>query len=977
MKNKIKRFTALLLALLFLAGAFPAAAGAASMPAGVSESDIQNAIPKSEALVAALLSLSEETSDLSGRVYEMLFSDETLNKLLITVYGALSDQVATFSTMGVDISVKGVAEAMYNYPEVQAALSRYSSWEAVQKGDFSPAWNVSSKEGFGHAAAAMFTPMNELLYALLCGGTYRPNVMVSVKGANGYENAIVPILAALGTPEILTQEVFAADAKSSRYSMVKNICAMLFSALDQFLAAPVQSGCRYLPAVADYLVNDGLTESLNSLVEPLKVRVGLISLTGVDKMLERLDVFSSSASLTEKLEDLDTTALFGSDVDLTLPKVDLEALSQCGSKENGVFTANEPQAFVLIFRWAVEAVKLNAAALPEMLGQDLSAAKNFIDKLLARDTDDILRMFLDLLSLKPADTVLRYQWTYPAYTPGTVEFTPNLGREDYVRVLDGIDSTLNDFMAEFTDNGTLSGTLAARIYSNSLLSRIVTSVFGALYTEQTAGLLKLLGLDASPKGVAAAVSGVSPAAARTLRQYDDWSKVNPSAISWGFTNGSRQGFMNALTALLEPMRPFLRLLLAEGDLTLLGTVKISGSNGYDTAVIPLLEALGCDDNVLKSYADYKRTAGTSAVVTDILSPIADLLDALIERPVATMCGILPNLVYFVNAGGLGQCAENLLYPVRVMLKTIGAEDLLKEELAGLTNVDLNKTVGDLIARAGLDIKLPAPDLNKLASLGTAETRVSKRTYNGTPASMTYITADAPAVLVTVLRYAVGALGSEENAAVLSGLMQQDQTQEGDMMAMYTGKVAEQLKTMSTDETIEWLYNLLFAETPKQQDTVDPDAPIPTIIYNEREKHTGRNVTAIVIGAVVFIVLAALVLSRIDFGAWKERRRSRKKRIKALKAQGRAKAAPTAANKTPSAPGRAAPAEQKRSVPAAPAATAPALKNGMTEKERIRHERELAKMRVREEKARLKAYRKTKKADKYYEQALREQQRKKH
>ena len=291
-------------------------------------------------------------------------------------------------------------------------------------------------------------------------------------------------------------------------------------------------------------------------------------------------------------------------------------------------------------------------------------------------------------------------------------------------------------------------------------------------------------------------------------------------------------------------------------------------------------------------------------------------------------------------------------------------------------------MGDLIANSGLGISLPAPDLNKLASLGTAQTRAGKHTYNGMPADYTYIEADAPAVLVTVLRYVVGALGSEENAAAFSGMFQQDQTEEGDMMAMYTGKVAEQLKTMSTDETIEWLYNLLFAETPKKEKPAGEDAPIPTIIYQGKEKHTTRNVTAIVIAAVVCIVVLSVVLSRVDFGAWRDRRRHRKQRLKAAKARAQAQkyaSAQAQARARAQAKAKAQPQNggaPQKAGPVQRTVTPPKPTSGLTEKERIRHERELIKMRVREAKAQQKAYRDTKKADKYYQQALKEQ-RKKH
>ena len=978
MNRKLCKYIALLLCALIFSGTFAGAAGAAvAMPANIERSRIEAAIPRMDNIVGGVLKMSGEDADLKTVVYNMLFADKTINTIFSSVYSEFDEQTSTFATMGVDVSVAGVSAALKDYPDVQNALSGKSSWKEVFAGDFDPAWDVSTPKGFGYALSAMFSPLNDLLYTLLCGATYRPNLLVSIEGANGYTNAIVPILRVIGAPDIMTQEAFNADAKHDRDTMVENICAMLLSAVDAICAAPVSSMCKYLPGVAQYLVSGGLSNALTTLVEPLKVRVGLISLTGIDKLVSNLSAFSSASDLTAMLEDMDTSELFGTDVDLTLPKIDLELLATCGTLQGDTFVADRAAAFVTVFRWLIEAVKMNVSKLPQLLGQDSAGATDFLNRLLAKGSDAILKMLLDLMDLKATDTVLEYNWAYPAFTPGAVTYTPNLTRDNYVRVLENIDPTLNEFLNEFTDSGTLSGVLAARIYSNSLLSRLVTGIYGALYSEQTAGMLAMLGVDASPAGLADSISSAYPSAARTLRNYTSWDKVNAASLSWGFSNGSKTGFTNALTAVLTPFRPFLTLLLAEGQLSLFDTVKVSGSNGYNTAVIPLLEALGCDPGTIKSYADYKRTANTNAAVTDILTPVTALLDRLIEAPVATMCTILPNIVYFVNGGGVGQCVDNLLYPVKVLLKTIDAEDLLSGELTNLTQIDLNKTMGDMIKNSGLSITLPEPNLTLLASLGQAENRVSKRTYNGIPANYVYITADSPAVLITVLRYVVGALGSEENAETFSGLLQQDQTQEGDMMAMYTGKVAEQLKTMSTDETIEWLYNLLFAETPKRQNT-NEDESIPTIIYHETPDHTKRNLTVFAVIAVILIVATAVVLSRIDFGAWRERRQRQKLKNKKAKqkaaAPNRTQKPANAAKPTGAAKQTGVPNQTDAAKPAA--AAKPKAHNGMTEKERLRHEKELIKMKLREEKARQKAYHQTKKADKYYEQALREQ-RKKH
>ena len=117
-----------------------------------------------------------------------------------------------------------------------------------------------------------------------------------------------------------------------------------------------------------------------------------------------------------------------------------------------------------------------------------------------------------------------------------------------------------------------------------------------------------------------------------------------------------------------------------------------------------------------------------------------------------------------------------------------------------------------------------------------------------------------------------------------------------------------------------------------------------------------------VGVIVLIALM-VVLSRIDFTAWRERRKHLKQKRKQQLSQLK-----TAANRRQSDVPMAKPAGSGE---------APPQTFGMTEKERLKHEKELVRMRIREEKARQKAYRQTKKADKYYEQALREQKKKKH
>ena len=1001
MKKTFTKICALLLcAVVFFSSAAPCLA--AALPEGITEQDVIVSIPKLDIAVKSLMSQSEAFSDPSAAVYGMLFSDDTLNSLLTGVYSALAENESTFSMLGLDISVARVARELTSYTEVYDYLTSKQTWSEVVSGGMKCRWNVKTKEKFAHAAAGIFAPLSPLLYTLLCGGRYKVNALVYVDGDMGYANAVVPLFQALGCPSIMSQEEFSAQAKTNYYTMVKNILSMLYSSLDAILASPVDKLCTVLPSLAYFMQNGGVSSALDSLIAPMKVQVGLFQLSGLDKILESTGMFSNASALTDMLEGLDLSALTGGNLKLDLPDFDMAALSACCTYSNGVYTVNKAQSLCEILRWTLKMLRQNKKTLLSQLGGGMTAdASGFIDGLLAKSDDEIIKLVFEILNMRSDDTVLEYKWTYPDFTPGAVTYTPNLTVEEYTKVLNEIDDTLNEFLTEFGD-GSLSSTLAGTIYSNSLVTTLVKSLYGALYSEETSALLGMLGLDASPEGVSNMLSRSYPTAARRISSALKWENVNENTVSWGFYNGNREGFENALVAVLRPLIPFLDLLLSEGKITLLGAIEISGSNGYNTAVIPILEGLGCRD--IQAYSQYKAAGGTDNALRYILDPVCDLLDELIEKPVATICEILPNLIYFVNSGGIKQCVDNLMHPVNVLLEKFGMTGMMPQSFSELGNIDVASLVSQLSENGTLPFKLPAPDLTLVSSLGTAEKYDSKRTYNGLFTDYTYIRADAPAVLVTVLRYFIGALSDPENGGGLESLMGGDAMEGNDMFAMYAGNITEQFKTMTVDEIIEWLYNLLFRETPKKE-IETKDEFIPTIIYQAEPDHTARNRAILITAAILLPTLLVIYLAKRDVNAKKEKKQRKKLKKQAEKAAKKTgavtakdvkqknAAAEKAAKELSDAKAKAQRyAERERLAAQAGAAREKkaekrqrlAAENNVSAQideleekpvaglhEKIEKDRELAKLRARQEKAAKKAMRDARKADKYYEQAVRE------
>ncbi len=356
-------------------------------------------------------------------------------------------------------------------------------------------------------------------------------------------------------------------------------------------------------------------------------------------------------------------------------------------------------------------------------------------------------------------------------------------------------------------------------------------IYSALEKEGMIEMLSVMGVDASPKGVASLLTESDYSSAKSvLSKASSWSKVNLNGVSWGFYNGRRAGFENAFVATLRPLYPLLELVLKGKTITFMDSIKITGGDGYNTAVIPVLEALGCNERSIKTYVQYKNDTSKDAVLKNITTPVFDLLDDLFEKPVKTALEILPNVVYFIDSGNLEVCITNLLLPVTALLEKI--EPIYKVELdtASITaSMNMNDLLGSL--ESGLGLKLKSADLKALYSYGETENKESKQIINGKNTSYTYIKADKEALLLTVLRYLVDTLKMPENKGALDGMMSGGGA---DSFALYASQIFEQFESMTTDEIIEWLHNLLFKErviVPLEEG----ETYNPTIIYEEAPK----------------------------------------------------------------------------------------------------------------------------------------------
>ena len=313
----------------------------------------------------------------------------------------------------------------------------------------------------------------------------------------------------------------------------------------------------------------------------------------------------------------------------------------------------------------------------------------------------------------------------------------------------------------------LKDLVSSLIFTNANLTKLASTLYGAI--DPYKDYLGYAGIDVSKKGVAKLLTDGSygktySSAAKAIKKAKSWKKLGN--INWGFTDGSakaQQGFVNGLAAILRPLDGVLSLLLAGDDLAVgqiltdlvknlnfgsskdtvqlkngnlririkgsdkysktsvleinlykviedVKSLSIYGGNGYESAIVPLLEALECPN--VKTYKQYKADIKKSSdsVLTDVLNPIVGFLNKVLDAPFDTLTAVLPNVAYYIDNNGLAQLVNNLLSPVTSLLPVLkknGVDvEVIIKALAG-------KSLNDLVKDAlGVNIHLNLNNLNK-------------------------------------------------------------------------------------------------------------------------------------------------------------------------------------------------------------------------------------------------------------------------
>ena len=612
---------------------------------------------------------------------------------------------------------------------------------------------------------------------------------ISLTGGNGYDEALVPILEALGCDLTDSEAYFAAAGGKTGINVVKYVADKLLGRVDAIAAAenPVQEIVAMLPELIYFINANGLSVSVRNFIAPVVSLLGVVNSfvdTGEIGEIETVDDLLAFAlnmlkdkidvdfDLTEiSISDLTITGVFnllktvlGVDINaaVTLPRMTLDAAGNPAIYYNELGETEDINIYKqLALGKVTRFASANGSTAYRMDAADNDAALSQIDMIAilmatvvnmfeARDEDSnyinkdafvklfnsfgdgeaIYEAVINILNLEEGKYV-DYDWLFtlrtadkhlpyidPAYQnayvspidkmsaiSGTAGYDRYWTKEMAQYVADNLVKVINNVLLligvsipgidgpiesiEDLINGFIPG---GNLYTNELFGKLVALLVGTGQADDEGkvdkGLLgKLDEIDpqGAIKGLLKNVLGID------LGIMEDYR----GRTTFGFTDGDRTGFVNALAQFLSPVNPLLEWLFTDKSISLFynydasDLIKLPGGNGYEQAIIPLFEAvIGYDNPNIKTLSQYKTdiVANRNNILIDILNPLLDFVDAALADPLNVVLSRIPAIVYFINSKAADRMVKNLLGPVYQVLNALNT----------LVDIDLDKIIKDAI-----------------------------------------------------------------------------------------------------------------------------------------------------------------------------------------------------------------------------------------------------------------------------------------
>ncbi len=533
---------------------------------------------------------------------------------------------------------------------------------------------------------------------------------------DGWDNALAPIFEAMGLTNIPHSE----DLQTTRKLLENGLLAMidqLIAKLDtnpiEFLLDALPNLCYalegglvepllyqlktvinyYADASYDASVTSGSLQNAMKSEEPININIGeMINLKDMGLDISNFAAIWNMLSGIELLNGVEAPdaayiASLGTLVEKNTNRSTKTYTAGTAGKAYHI-EANRADVLQYLVKWVLESGLLNGiveepnelvagifanlqnnsgdavAAIVELLNQQAYPAKNYewFDGTI--DSESVVGNSAYEIYLNPENDWTKEKAEYLYNNLETLLATifemAKLDLDKTTEEVDGsIEAIIDDAIGGLLSDKTLTAlaALLAKLDLNELLNKDKTEEEKAKALDVNGLINNFLGLDLAT--VAAQYADIA-AAVEADKEY---------VYDFGVDAGTKT-FAAVLTEMLAPLSVVLDFIL-EGDnleITLGGEkVTLLGAEGYNNAIIPLLEALGC---TVEENPENALEATLNALVAKIEALTTN--DPATEKDGAIygIIDMLPGVLYFITSGGLSTTVLNLLQSVLVIVDTI-------------------------------------------------------------------------------------------------------------------------------------------------------------------------------------------------------------------------------------------------------------------------------------------------------------------
>lgn len=367
------------------------------------------------------------------------------------------------------------------------------------------------------------------------------------------------------------------------------------------------------------------------------------------------------------------------------------------------------------------------------------------------------------------DEIAAYQPTYvwELKVPG---MRPLLSAN--IAATDALLASLLKTALAYNANGSLKGVAKYSFFSNQNMS-LLLKLFGVLGPLVEG--ITLVGSGAAakmrPSGFVAMIpeekfTGAREKIAALAAEndtYDAYDAITFANGDWGFQDGDKEGFRDALITLFRPLGGLISMVFTMENKT---NAKGDYIYGAYERIIPIFESLGLKGVIsseeftaryTQAKENDKANGASDTTFSALLTPIVNLVEDLMKHPLNTILDLLPRAARAISSGSLNDQVHALLDEMSSLVSGMLGDLNIDLTADGINAMIAGQTISfDIGDFATATITLKAIDWAKLAGCGSLKAVISASAAN---AYRLDIQNGRPETYITVSKYLLKAVFS--------------------------------------------------------------------------------------------------------------------------------------------------------------------------------------------------------------------------